>query len=92
MRALILVSVLLLASCSSSEEDADAGAPEDASVMSDAGTPSDAGPPSGSLCQSGPCPETCFRPYVCVTECGGAETQCGCCPCAAGAIDTIDCP
>lgn len=132
MRGLIVVTVLLLASCSSSEDIGDASATEDASAgtdasaaidasatdagsrdagssssdagssdagrrpdagatIPDAGRRRDAGRP-GSLCAAGPCTPTCLRPYVCVTECGGAETNCGCCPCAANAIDTIDCP
>lgn len=43
-------------------------------------------------CAPGPCPMECFRPYRCVTVCGGPIQECGCCPCAAGSIDTITCP
>ena len=43
------------------------------------------------MCNPEACTPTCFRPIRCVTECGGPVTECGCCECAAGSIDTIGC-
>lgn len=68
----------------------DAGSVPDAGV--DGGPRSDAGPIGAGECSEGPCPPECFRAYTCVRVCGGPETICGCCPCAAGSIDSITCP
>jgi len=44
------------------------------------------------LCSAGPCPPECFRGVSCVRTCGGHVTWCGCCGCAAGSVDTFNCP
>ena len=56
----------------------------------DAGSGDDAGVPAGE-CDLGECAPTCFRAVTCVTACGGPETACGCCACAAGSFDAIGC-
>jgi hypothetical protein len=33
----------------------------------------------------------CFRAVRCVSACGGAEVQSGCCPCPAGTFDDLVC-
>ena len=74
--------------------DEDAG--RDAGRSVDAGR--DAGPPDagrdagGTLCDLSACTPTCFRPYDCAPACGAPAESCGCCPCIAGAVDTISCP
>jgi hypothetical protein len=55
-----------------------------------AGSGDDAGVPAGE-CDLGECAPTCFRAVTCVTACGGPETACGCCACAAGSFDAIGC-
>jgi hypothetical protein len=56
----------------------------------DAGSGDDAGVPAGE-CDLGECAPTCFRAVTCVSACGGPETACGCCACAAGSFDAIGC-
>jgi hypothetical protein len=59
---------------------------------SDAGFRGDAGSIGAGECDMrAECPPTCFRAVTCVKECGGPETECGCCPCAPGSIDAITC-
>ena len=80
---------------------------EDAPALADAPSPSDPdavvieadGGFEGDVGSIGPgecdttveCLPTCFRPIRCVKECGGPVTECGCCPCATGSIDSITC-
>jgi len=33
----------------------------------------------------------CIRAVTCVRECGDAPVGCGCCPCAEGFVDAIEC-
>ena len=33
----------------------------------------------------------CFRAVTCVRECGDEPVGCGCCPCADGFVDAIEC-
>lgn len=73
--------------------DAPAPGEIDAAVVeSDGGFRGDAGSIGAGECDMrAECPPTCFRPVTCVKECGGPETECGCCPCAPGSIDAISC-
>lgn len=73
---------------------ADTSVPDDTSVPGDTGVPDTGVEDSGEIAPgqcSSECTPTCIRPYRCVTVCGGPETACGCCACAEGSIDTIDC-
>ncbi len=68
------------------------GETDAAVVESDAGFRGDAGSIGAGECNlTVECPPTCFRAITCVKECGGPETACGCCPCAAGSMDAIGC-
>ncbi|MCC6877189.1 MAG: hypothetical protein IT378_22985 [Sandaracinaceae bacterium] len=71
----------------------DAGARDAGPPARDAGR-ADAGPIAPGVCDSTSplCAVLCFRAVTCVTECGGPETECGCCPCAQGSFDPIECP
>lgn len=75
-------------------EPADAGRDAGADAGRDAGgQPDAAGVPPGECDTTSPlCDAPCFRPISCVRACGGPVTECGCCPCATGSIDTIACP
>lgn len=57
----------------------------------DAGFRGDAGAIDPGECDPTACTPTCFRPITCVKVCGGPETACGCCACAAGSFDPIGC-
>jgi hypothetical protein len=69
----------------------DAATGTDADVRVDSGTDS-GGVPLPGMCNESACTPECFRPYECVTVCGGPATSCGCCQCAEGSIDSITCP
>jgi hypothetical protein len=73
--------------------DAASSGDRDAVVIeTDAGFEGDAGGIGPGECDTRvECLPTCFRPIRCVKECGGPETECGCCPCATGSIDSITC-
>ncbi len=74
-------------------DDAASAADDAASLPDDAASAADdasSGPRPGE-CGRGPCPPECFRAVSCVTVCGGPVTECGCCGCAEGSIDTIAC-
>lgn len=59
----------------------------DASVASDAPSLHEPGE-----CDPTACTPTCFRMISCVKVCGGPATACGCCACATGSFDAIECP
>lgn len=65
---------------------------EDAAPLHDAAAPlRDARGAAPGMCNPEACTPTCFRPIRCVTECGGPVTECGCCACAPGSVDTLEC-
>lgn len=77
----------------------DTPAAQDAPVAEDAPVADDAPPladtrviPAGECADSDPCPSTCLIATICVTECGGPETNYGCCPCAEGSMSALSCP